>query len=368
MFFICFSNWSPSLGADDKQIIPVVTLKETLRVGANSGDFYFKYPADPIVDARGNTFVIDQEQVLLFSADGTYIRNFFKKGLGPGELTDVIGLVPEEKNIIIVNKYPHKLLWFNRQGELIKEFRISEKLGSCELLTYYGGRFYFLREKFRDTKNKAVYLDIKVKLFSTAPDETTVKEESVWFPKKYFVFNRGWIKNLHFVQIGQPDPSTAFIANYGDYDIKRLDLKKMQFIPFIQKKYNKVKIKPEWKNVLKPTRFPHKGPNGMGYKIFERPHLDDIQRIFIYRSFIWIFTSGFDEKKRLVDVDVFDLKGVFKGSLKFKMPGVINLFQMSYKPFRLNSVGFYIFTPNEEEELELVKYDLLNVPSLAKNH
>lgn len=345
---------------------PVVGLKEKLRIQDDEGDFYFKYPASPVVDEQGFIFVEDQDQLLMFSPKGTFLRNFFKKGQGPGELTYICGITFEKENIIVCNRHPHKLLWFDRKGNLQKEVRISDKLGYSHLLSLYEGRFYFLREKFVNTKNKAVFLDINVVLLSTGINDKEAKFENLWFPKKYFVVNTNYIQNVHYVQIAKADAHTAFIANDGNYDIKHLDLKKMALSPFINKKYKKVKIKQTWRKVLKPTRFPHYDVAGKTYKEFVRETIDDVQRIWANGDKLWILTSTFDEETRLVRTDVYDRDGNYRGTLRLNMPEGIHLFQMSYANMTIHKERLYIFETSIEGEIDLACYDLLNIPAWAR--
>jgi hypothetical protein len=366
LFFIVSGLLLSSDSRGENQQPPVVTLVEKLRIDDQEGNFYFKYPQAPVIDSRGFIFVMDRDQVLMFSPSGSLIRNFFKEGLGPGEMTDACGVVAQEDLIVICNRNPHKLLWFDRSGTLQKEQPISARLGYADLLTYYRQRFYFLREQFRKTKGKAVFLDIKVRLLSSGPNDREPRFENIWFPKKYFVRDTNWIKNVHFVQIGTAGDDTVYIAHNGNYDIKRLSLENMRLSPFIQKDYQKVKIKEEWKKILKPFRFPHQGIKGKEYRTFEYEVLDDVQRIFVNGDKIWIITSTFDDHSRLVGVDVYDPAGKPRGRLRLQMSAGIYLFKMSYTPMTFHSTGLYVFETNEEGDLELARYLLNNVPPWAK--
>ena len=365
-FFICLVCISPLLIHAVEQI-PVLGLQEVFRIEDTGVDFFFKSPSSPVVDKEGFIFVDDQKQLLMFSPSGKYLRNFYTEGQGPFEMTGINGIWPGKDQLVFSNQNPHKLIWFDRNGNPLKETRIRNEVGYTPFLTYFDGRFYYLDEEFFDTKNKAVYVDIPVRLLSVNPAEDNFKVEPVSFPKKYFVMNTNWIMNVYFVQTAVYNDNSVFIAYDGNYKISRLDLKTMSLTPWFKQSYEKVAIKDEWKKILKPSRFPHYGPSGKEYRVFERKALDDVQRIWINGDKIWVITSTFDESTRRVQVDVFDSTAKKKGSMRLSMPGGFHLFTMSHNPMTLHEEKLYIFEASEDGVYSLVCYRLLNVPDWAKS-
>jgi hypothetical protein len=346
---------------------PTVTLKEELRIEDDGEAFFFKYPKSPVVDRQGFIFVRDQNQLLMFSPTGDFEGNFFKKGQGPFEMTNVTAIWPETNHIAGINRYPDKIILFNRKGKAEKEIKIPGNLGYAEFVSKYSHRFYFFKEKYHETKNKAVYTVVQARLFSF--DQATGKTamEKLWFPKKYFVMNTDWIMNVHFVQMAKSTHDhTVFIAFNGDYDIHRLDLKKMEFLPFIKREYKKVAVKSKWKRILKPVPFPHEGPAGKEERVFERKNLDDVQRILINGDKIWILTSTFNEDNRIVRVDTYDMEGKELGRFGLRMPEGFYLFKMFFTPMTLQEQKIYIFVSTEEGNLVLARYKFDNLPVWAK--
>ncbi len=344
----------------------IVTLERILCIPDNGENFFFKYPQAPVVNKHGTILVEDKNQLLLFSPDGSFTKNLFKKGQGPAELNSIQGFYFDGDNIIVCNRYPNKMLRFDRFGNFQRAIRFDDKLSYTNFLTYYHNRFYFLIELHGSTKNKAVMKDVEVRLVSASVDGTSPRYENIRFPKKYFVRNTNWMMNVHYVQIASINNSTLLIANNGDYDIKRLDLKKMSLEPFLKKKYKKVRYTNEWRKIQKPVRFPHEGISGKELKTFEREYLDDVQRIFVNKKRIWVLTSTFDEVNRLVNVDVYDLAGNPKGNLLLKIPDGIHLFKMSYAAVSLFSGNLYTAIDTKEGDKEIQVFKLLNIPQWAK--
>ena len=55
---------------------PIVDLKELLRVEDNGIDFYFKYPRAPVIDKRGEMYILDDKQLLKFDKSGKFVENY----------------------------------------------------------------------------------------------------------------------------------------------------------------------------------------------------------------------------------------------------------------------------------------------------
>ena len=347
--------------------LPTVVLQESLRIAEQPGAFFFVSPEPPQVDALGFIWVADQDQLLLFSPQGNFIRNFFKKGQGPGELTDMSGFIPERDRVLVFNRYPHKMIAFDRGGHFLQETTISPMLGRANLLGSWRGRVYFFREYFQSTGGKAVFLDIPVRLLSGALGEAEARVEGPWFPKRHFVRDTSWIKNVYFVQIARADETTFFIAYNGNYDIHRLRLDRMEISPFINRKYSKVKIKTEWKTPRDQFRAPSQTLTGSEVKAFEHEVLDDVLKIWVLGEKIWVLTSSFNEAKRLARIDLYDLKkATFLGSLMLPLPRGLEWMRLSYAPMTLHDSGFYVLAPTETDALELVRYSLSGLPGWAR--
>jgi hypothetical protein len=362
---LLLGGFLPSLHAAKKP--PTVVLQESLRIVEQPPAFFFASPEPPQVDELGFIWVADQDQLLLFSPQGKFIHNFFKKGQGPGELTDLSGFIPERDRVLVFNRYPHKMIAFDREGIALKETSISQTLGRGNLLGSWRGRYYFLREYFQGTGGKAVFLDIPVRLLSAGPGEAEARIEGPWFPKRHFVRDTSWIKNVHFVQIGRTDEANFLIAYNGNYDIHRLDLDRMEISPFIHREYRKVKIRPEWKTPRDQFHAPSQTLDGSEVKVFEHEVLDDVLKIWILGEKIWVLTSMFDEAKRLVRIDLYDLKKAsFVGSLMMPLPRGLEWIRLSYAPMTLHDTGLYVLTPIETDALELVRYSLSNLPGWVR--
>ena len=171
---------------------------------------------------------------------------------------------------------------------------------------------------------------------------------------------------MYFVQIAGSDEATYFIASSGSYDIRRLDLSRMEIAPFISRDDRPVKIRPEWKTPKDKFQAPSQTLTGSEMKVFEHETLDDVLKIWVRGGKLWVLTSTFDEARRLARVDVYDLKASLLGSLMLPVPRGLEWMRLSYAPMTLHDDDLYVLAPTETEALELVRYSLSGLPGWAR--
>ena len=121
----------------------VLKVEEILRITDESGEFYFRYPHTIKVAYDDSIFINDSQQLLRFDKNGHFIRNYFVKGQGPGELTSVNNYVLTEDAIIIYDGRPRRITWFNYDGELIKDFKIDLEVRLQDFLLFSNKIYYF---------------------------------------------------------------------------------------------------------------------------------------------------------------------------------------------------------------------------------
>lgn len=78
-----------------------------------------------------------------------------------------------------------------------------------------------------------------------------------------------------------------------------------------------------------------------------------------------MLTSHFDEKTRVVDVDVYDKAGTFSGSFGLPMPDGFDLFVMSWTPMNIHNDSFYIFLNDEGGNRVLLVFTMKKLPAFA---
>ena len=61
-------------------LIEIVTVRD------GSDEFFFEWPRGIQTAPDGSFFLVSQDQLLQFDASGRFLRNYYKKGQGPGEM------------------------------------------------------------------------------------------------------------------------------------------------------------------------------------------------------------------------------------------------------------------------------------------
>lgn len=111
----------------------IVTLKEEMRIEDTGEGYFFKSPGPIRVSPIGDIFFKDgPEQALQFDPKGRFVRNLFKKGQGPGELS-TLGDTWASPELLYLFGYPPKILVFDYEGNLVRELPVRDGL--------LGGRF-----------------------------------------------------------------------------------------------------------------------------------------------------------------------------------------------------------------------------------
>jgi hypothetical protein len=125
----------------------IVNLKEFLSIHDTGDDYYFKYPSNLKIAPDGSIFVLDwsSSQLVRFDTNGKFLRNYFKKGQGPGELNSVGDYCFDDDNIIIYDARLQKILWLNFNGKTVKEFKVRRTARAFMFKLYHYGTYHFIQ-------------------------------------------------------------------------------------------------------------------------------------------------------------------------------------------------------------------------------
>ena len=98
-----------------------------------------KQPWDIDFDTQGNIYIVDmnKHQVLVFSEEGQYLRQFGQKGLGEGELSGPTGLCVSGDYVYVTECYNHRVSVFCTSGKFVHSFG-KKGYGINELKYPYG--------------------------------------------------------------------------------------------------------------------------------------------------------------------------------------------------------------------------------------
>ncbi|MDH5466322.1 MAG: hypothetical protein OEY25_02780 [Candidatus Aminicenantes bacterium] len=319
----------------------VLKLKEVIRITDKSVDYYFKYPGDLKVAHDGCIFFRDEEQILKFSPEGEFIRNYFKKGQGPGEISGwnyPFALFKDE--IYVYDSNPRKIIHFDKGGDLIEEFSFKSE----DYRNLYGvldGSFIFIKNVYPSVEERKSRLhDVKHIIFLVSNDGKVERENSV-FPVKQFLgqnYGKGWAP---FDTVISEDNKRLYIYHTCEYMIDLLDIKKGEVIRSFNRKYPRVKY---------TIKYPDEEEFAKKYNAPIKKFEDDISDLYICKGFLWIKTSTKDKNKG----DLFD---VFNEEEQYIDNFYINL---KGSLMGVHEDSIFVLETDEDENLQIVKYKIID--------
>lgn len=292
----------------------IVVPAEVLSISdEGTGSFYFKAPHKPRIGPDGSLFVLDENQILRFDADGKFRRNYFKKGQGPGEMQRVMDCLPTDRGLIIQADSPDKLMWFNQEGTFDREKLISTTTRAFAWILFgYGDVFYFQSSEFPMLEGKPRVVDIPDGIL--ALDEASgVLKTLASFPIKAYVEitgTMGMVKIDISSLLAVPfEEKFLAISHTSEYLLKIYDPAANKVIREFGRPYQRVKTKPLTEEEKKE-------------KLDDSPQMkyrNDILNILIKGKEIWAVTSTRDEEKGIL-IDAYDANGVYQDAFFVNIP------------------------------------------------
>ncbi len=354
-FFILFVP-NPDLYSEGKENLHYTSLdfKKVLEITETEDtDFYFKYAKNIDADVDGNIYVLDSNRILKFSKDGNFARNMVKVGKGPGEVTYISDFYLENRNIIIHSNYPSKIIWLDKDGKLLKEFRINKR-DYLDFIQYYNDTYFFYKFEFPMVQSDGKFMDIEHIIMAVSPDGKDVSK--IWtFPiKAYFIRiggSAGSMDNDAKLNFGITGDRYLFVSHTAEYKIKCFDLKEGKMIKEFGVDYERKKIPGEMKDRYKGGKLT------LNNKTFRRPqqiYFSDIEKLLIHDKHVWAVTSTVDKEKGR-RVDVYNFNGDYLHTFYMLLPGQKDIYKFKY---RIRVQHLYLIDELEEGMVNIFKYKI----------
>jgi hypothetical protein len=298
-----------------------ISLKEVLRITEEGDAFYFQRPDLLRVGLDGSIFVKDRDQLLQFGSNGKLIRNYFKKGQGPGELNFVSDFTVYDKGLIVHNGYPSKIVWFDLTGKIIKDFSVRISGGSLQFLGFHDDAYTFL-------KSPGVMLNTIVGMEAFVDQPHTIvsvaeglegSRESGAFPTQVFIKkSKGGgaaIIPLNKIMSVPYQEKYILVSHTPEYSIKVMDLEKRETLRTFKRKYARVKTRPEDRKGISGGAM----IDGRSVIAPASEFTADVVNLFVHDKDVWVATST-QSKEQGVLIDVFDFDGVYRDSFYIPLP------------------------------------------------
>jgi hypothetical protein len=323
-FVLIFPSWTQQIIENPEKLLAknagrAVTLKEVLKITDEGTDqYYFKSPSLLHIAPDSSIYVLDRDQLLQFDQNGKFIRNYFKKGQGPGELSYISDYLLTDKNIIIHNTYPSKIVIFDNTGALVKDFAVRIKTSSSKLLAFCGNNYFFITASSPSIKGEEGVIDQPQNIVSFL-EGAEVTNDIGAFPIQTYIRNSkgggsGRISLNKFITISFKE-EYLFISHTPEYLVKLIDMKNGKVIRVFSRKYERVKPSSDTEKSIR-------GGAMVDGKLLIAPakkFVDDIVNFFVHDNELWVATSTKDKDKGVL-IDVYNYEGTYTDSFYMKLP------------------------------------------------
>ncbi|MBC7361740.1 MAG: 6-bladed beta-propeller [Candidatus Aminicenantes bacterium] len=225
-------------------------LKRIFAIDDQPDKFFFRFPFDLKLSSAREIFVLDHEQILHFDSSAKFVRNYFKKGQGPGEMQFASSIIIDGKNLVAFDVYGIKVCRFDFNGNLVAEVKINNLQIGANLVHVDRSKYYFARSGFPDTGGKWAKID-NPNYFLVYDEKEKKLEELAAFPVATWAISsggaRGKIETTRFRVV--PYRNGLFvICHTEEYLLKIFDVEKRQVVRAFRQQYQRIKM-PERKEL-----------------------------------------------------------------------------------------------------------------------
>ena len=333
-------------------------LKEVLRITDEGGQFYFKYPYQIRVSPNESIFVVEQEQLLQFDKGGAYVRNYFKKGQGPGEVQFVGGFIPTEQGLL-VQGMPGKLIFFDPKGAFVKETALRGPLPSSRLVALQDGLFYFVATEspFKDMKgSEPTVISIPQYLLTWKEGQEQLEKRGEFGLESYALRasgGGGGIMSLSAFLVAPVGSGRMVLSHTQDYLLKIFDPGSGSVMKSFRRPYERVRYE--------PPKNPQGGMMIDGKQVSwpTRKYVSDVVNLCVVGSRIWVVTSTQDKDQNPL-VDVYDFDGRYLDRFYLARPPGAKRLGLGPGNAVIQGRNIYLIERDEEEGSAIVKYEIID--------
>ncbi|MFH1930788.1 MAG: 6-bladed beta-propeller [Pseudomonadota bacterium] len=299
----------------------IFTLEKVLSISDDGDLIFFRYPSKLAVAPDGSIFEYDWSagQLLRFDGNGKMIRNYMKKGQGPGELEYVSDYLFYRDNIIVYDGGLQKILWLNLNGDVVKEFKLLRKARMTNFHLYKPDQYYFIQYTTINTQKNPSFVEIPHDLvsFSGPGEDLEYKELERLYLKSYVIPSKagggGWFSIDRMITTSAAN-RYLFLSCSQEYLIRVFDAETGHVIRSFNRQYKRVKPDAEY---IERTKKGGITINGKHYSEPKRKYVNDIQNVFVHRNKLWVMTSTEDKDKGIL-FDVFGFDGQYENNFYIK--------------------------------------------------
>jgi hypothetical protein len=315
----------------------VLGLSEAWRITDKGGEFYFQGPRGLQIAFDGTIFVADEKEFLKFSADGRFLKNIYRGGQGPGEISGTFFHSIQGRELFIQDLNSWRL-WRSDFDGIFQEQIDLKKMDPGYMIGVVPEGFLFQRVIWPPRSEWTGRLVDVPCVVDFHPKDGSEIREVARFHTKAFLSGRSATSWDSRINVISPDRKLLYAYFGRDYLIEVVDLAAGKIIKRFRRTYPKVPHEEgRWEaDSRKKNGFP---------KI---EYETDIWGLYPTGGKIWVATSAVDKAKGRL-IDVFDRDGRF----------IDSFFLGSGGSLMAVGEGFIICQEtNEDETVTIVKYGI----------
>jgi len=313
----------------------LLKLEEIWHITDEGNAFFFKYPNRLRIAPDGSIFLQDDAGLLKFSPDGKFVRNLFRKGEGPGELSSGFSYQIDGREIIIYDSGLRRLWRADQNGKFLGDIPVSKQINRALIGAWRDSLVFYRQDAPAVGSGAPGFADIPHMIMTLSKDGKSETDIQPFFAKRYLIPGGGmnWGNSIKALS---EDGRFVFGFHGRDYLIEVLDLDQKKFVRRFRRAYERIpELETEDQRAWREKM-----------KLPKADYLADIINLVPHGSGLWVVTStDRPEKGRLCDV--FDEAGRY-----------VDCFYLGAGRTLLRVAGDCIFLleQNKDETLRLVKY------------
>ena len=329
-------------------------LKEVMRIiEGEQEEYYFQWTYFPKIAPNGSIFVKARDQFLQFDEKGKFVHNYFKKGQGPKEMMFLLEYTFQENHIIVHCSHPGKIMWFDYDGEVKKEFSVKGKSRWLKYQLYSQDRYYFIETEMPAPEKKESIIDVNHELISFSSEDQAESKHIKLTTKQYIIVGESGSKTIWDMAKVMAIPFQnryLFISHISEYQIKVFDTGLNRFIRSFARDYKRIKESKEDRVHLASVG---------GKDIYTPPqkYKNDIIALHVIGDNLWVVTSTKDKKKGRL-IDVFDLNGKYVDMFFLKLPEDPLVNALNKRKTTIVGDYLYAIESDEDDLVSIVKYKI----------
>jgi len=313
----------------------ILKLTEAWRITDEGGGFFFKYPNSLQVADDGSVFVADADQLLKFSPEGTFLKNLYKKGQGPGEIGNYFTYYIHGRDLFIQDMNSQRLWRADLDGVFQEQVTLANK-GYSGFLGVLPDGFLFLKSVWPPPSERTGKLMEIILTVAFVARDGSERRDIATFKPRNFLFPQGAMGWDSSIIVPSQDAKLLYAFHGLDYLIEVVDMASGEIIKRFNRAYPKVPhTEPDWESDYRKK-----------YGTPKREYETDVKSLYPAGEHLWVETSTEDKTKGRL-FDVFDKAGRFLDS--FYLGAGRTLMAV-----REDSV--FCLEKNEDESLTVVKY------------